>query len=95
MPSISEPFGIVALEAMSCGAVAIVARQSGVAEAITNAYKVDFWDVERIVSIILELVRNPEKLREMSEKSIKEARKVQWKEAGTRILDVYRELAKA
>jgi glycogen(starch) synthase len=95
MPSISEPFGIVALEAMSCGAVAIVAKQSGVAEAITNAYKVDFWDVERIVSIILELVRNPDKLREMSGKSIKEARKVQWIEAGTRILDVYRELVKA
>lgn len=92
MPSISEPFGIVALEAMSCGAVAIVAKQSGVAEAIENAYKVDFWDVEGIAAIILELVRNPDKLKEISRKSVEEVGRLQWEEAGKKMVDVYGEL---
>lgn len=92
MPSISEPFGIVALEAMSCGAVAVIAKQSGVAEAIENAYKIDFWDVDGIVSVILDLVRNHEKLRSISRKGVEEVSKLQWEEAGRKIIDVYDEL---
>jgi len=92
MPSISEPFGIVALEAMSCGAVAIIAKQSGVAEAIENAYKIDFWDIDRIVSVILDLVENPERLKDTSRKGVEEVGKLQWEEAGRKIVTVYDEL---
>ncbi len=89
MPSVSEPFGIAPLEAMSYGAVAIISKQSGVAEIIESAYKVDFWDIDKIVSIILDLVKNPKRLKEMSEKSIEEVAKIRWKEAAQKILDIY------
>ncbi len=92
MPSVSEPFGIAPLEAMSYGAVAIISKQSGVAEIVESAYKVDFWDIDRIVSIILDLVKNPEKLKEMSKASIEEVAKIQWHEAAQKILDVYADL---
>ncbi len=92
MPSVSEPFGIVTLEAMSYGAVAIVSRQSGIVEVVKNVYKVDFWDIDRIVSIILELVSKPEKLREVSRKSVEEAKKFQWEETARKIADVYKEI---
>jgi glycosyltransferase involved in cell wall biosynthesis len=94
MPSISEPFGIVPLEAMSYGAVAIVSKQSGVAEVIKNAYKVDFWDIDRIVSIILDLIKNPDKIKEISRKSMEEVAKLQWEEAALKIKDVYKEVYK-
>jgi glycogen(starch) synthase len=94
MPSISEPFGIVPLEAMSYGAVAIVSKQSGVAEVIKNAFKVDFWDVNQIASIILDLVKNPDKLREISRKSMEEVAKLQWEEAAQKIKDIYQEVEK-
>jgi hypothetical protein len=92
MPSISEPFGIVPLEAMSYGAVAIVSKQSGVAEVIENAYKVDFWDIEQIVSIILDLIKNPDKIKEISQKSMEEVAKLQWEEAAQKIEEVYKEV---
>jgi glycosyltransferase involved in cell wall biosynthesis len=92
MPSVSEPFGIVALEAMSCGAVAIIAKQSGVAEAIDNAFKIDFWDIDQIVSVILHLVRNPQELEDISQRGVEEVGKLQWEEAGRKIIGVYEEL---
>src|SRR5665811_1962581 len=44
MPSVSEPFGIVPLEAMQSKVPVIISNQSGVAEILKNAIKIDFWD---------------------------------------------------
>ena len=92
MPSVSEPFGIVPLEAMSYGAVAVISKQSGVAEVIENAYKIDFWDINQIVSIILDLLKTPGKLRELSQKGIEEVAKLQWETAARKVAAVYDEL---
>ncbi|HSW47393.1 MAG TPA: glycosyltransferase, partial [Phycisphaerae bacterium] len=43
MPSVSEPFGIAPLEAMSNDVPVIISKQSGVSEVIKHALKVDFW----------------------------------------------------
>jgi len=48
MPSISEPFGLTALEAIGYGAPVLVSKQSGVAEVIRNALKVNFWDTHEL-----------------------------------------------
>lgn len=92
MPSVSEPFGIVTLEAMSYGAVAIVSKQSGIVEVVKNVYKVDFWDIDQIVSTVLELVGKPEKLRDASRKGVEEAKKFQWENTAKKIVDVYKEI---
>lgn len=92
MPSVSEPFGIVALEAMHFGCALIISKQSGASEVIENAYKVDFWDVEKMVSHILELISNPEKLRELQEKSREEVKKFNWKIPAQEVKKVYQEL---
>lgn len=53
MPSVSEPFGIVPLEAMRQGTPVIISRQSGVSEVVRHALKVDFWDVEDLANKIV------------------------------------------
>lgn len=53
MPSVSEPFGIVPLEAMRNGTPAIVSRQSGVSEVLNHALKVDFWDTDDLANKII------------------------------------------
>jgi len=92
LPSVSEPFGIAPLEAMSHGAVAIISKNSGVAEIIQNAYKVDFWDIDQMTSIIIDLIRNPEKRREMSRRGKAEVANLQWDEPAKKILDIFTEL---
>ncbi|MCS7279387.1 MAG: glycosyltransferase family 4 protein [Thermodesulfobacteriaceae bacterium] len=91
MPSVSEPFGIVALEAMYFGCALIVSKQSGVSEVIESAYKVDFWDVDKMVEIIIDLLQNPDKIEKLQAESKEEVKKFSWKERAERVLQIYQE----
>jgi glycosyltransferase involved in cell wall biosynthesis len=64
MPSVSEPFGIVPLEALSHGLPTIISRQSGVAEVLQDVLLVDFWDADDLADKILAVLRH-EPLRGM------------------------------
>lgn len=92
MPSVSEPFGLVALEAMSFGCALIVSKQSGVSEIIENAYKVDFWDIDKMVNIVKELLENPQKMAEIQEKAKKEVEKFKWSDRAEEVINIYKEL---
>lgn len=59
MPSVSEPFGLVALESLRNGTPCIIPRTAGVAEAVVNAFKVDFWDTQEMTNQIVALIRYP------------------------------------
>ncbi len=93
MPSISEPFGIAPLEARAYGVIPVISKNSGVAEVVENAYKVDFWDIDKMTSIIEELITNPGKMEELSRAVREEAAKIQWSRAAEKLLEVYREVA--
>jgi glycogen(starch) synthase len=69
MPSVSEPFGLVALESLRNGTPVIVPRSSGVAEVVSHAFKSDFWDVEGMADQVVALLRHPELWQEMHERS--------------------------
>lgn len=47
MPSVSEPFGIAPLEAMSHDVPVLISKQSGVSEVLNHVLKVDFWGHQR------------------------------------------------
>jgi glycosyltransferase involved in cell wall biosynthesis len=59
MPSVSEPFGIAPLEAMSHDVPVIISKQSGVSEVLTHALKVDFWDINEMANKIIAVLRHP------------------------------------
>ena len=52
MPSVSEPFGISPLEAMRSNVPVVISKQSGVAEVLQHALKVDFWDIDALADAI-------------------------------------------
>jgi len=59
MPSVSEPFGLVALESLRHGTPCIMPKTAGVAEVVVNAFKVDFWDIDAMTNQIVALIRHP------------------------------------
>jgi glycogen(starch) synthase len=92
MPSVSEPFGISPLEAMALDVPVVVSQQSGVAEILSNALKVDFWDVDDIANKILALLRYPALSEQLREDGKEEVGRLRWEQQGRLVKDVYEEL---
>lgn len=90
IPSVSEPFGLTALEAMAQGVPVIVSKQSGVSEVIQNAIKLDFWDVDAIAKAILDVIGNDELHTQMREGGMQEVRRISWSNSAEKMEEVYR-----
>ena len=92
MPSVSEPFGITALEAISFDTPVIISKQSGVAEVIEHALKVDFWDVDRMADLIINALEHPELRRDLARMAREELKQLHWGAAAMKTIEVYQEL---
>jgi len=93
MPSVSEPFGLVALEAMINGTPALISKQSGVSEVAQNVLKVDFWDTQEMANKILAVVSSDGLPSTLKKEGVAEARKINWKEAARKCIELYNQLA--
>ncbi|WP_147820766.1 glycosyltransferase family 4 protein [Salidesulfovibrio onnuriiensis] len=93
MPSVSEPFGITPLEAMVYNVPAIVSKQSGVAEMLDGAVKIDFWDTDRLSAEILDILGNPERSEKIVQQGLETLKRTKWEIAAEHVLNVYRDLA--
>ncbi|MGI0068272.1 MAG: glycosyltransferase, partial [Thermoplasmata archaeon] len=95
LPSVVEPFGIVALEAMAAGVPTIVSKTSGVAEMVRSTFQVDFWDVDEFASRMAELLEYPHLREEMSQNALREATAEGWPERARQTVGIYREARRA
>ncbi|MCK9625274.1 MAG: glycosyltransferase family 4 protein [Bacteroidales bacterium] len=92
MPSVSEPFGISPLEAMKSNVPTIISKQSGVAEVLDYAIKVDFWDIDAMADAIYGLLAYPA-LSDMAVKSgLDEVNALKWDMAAAKVKDIYEEV---
>ena len=89
MPSVSEPFGISPLEAMRANVPSIISKQSGVAEVLDYAVKVDYWDVDAMADAIYGFVKYPALAKMFSEKGLEEVTGLKWNNAAAKIKAVY------
>lgn len=93
MPSVSEPFGIVPLEALlEAGTPVLISKQSGVSEVMKHALKVDFWDVDEMANKIVAVIRNGALKNQLSEYGQKEAHGVTWQKAAAKCAEIYNEI---
>ena len=90
MPSVSEPFGISALEAISAGTPTIVSRTAGVTEAFNNCLKVDFWDTDEMANKIISLLRYDSLRGTLAREGKSEVELFTWDRVACRTIDVYR-----
>ncbi len=89
MPSVSEPFGISPLEAMRSNVPVIISKQSGVAEVLDYAVKVDYWDVDALADAIYGLIKYPALSNMFSSKGLEEVTNLKWNDAAAKIKAVY------
>lgn len=94
MPSVSEPFGISPLEAMRTGVPSVISKQSGAAEVLKYAFKVDFWDVDAMADEIYALLKYPALAKFASKYGFDEVNTLKWNNAAAKIKNVYESVIK-
>ena len=94
MPSVSEPFGISPLEAMRTGVPSVISKQSGAAEVLKYAFKVDFWDVDAMADEIYALLKYPALANFASKYGFDEVNTLKWNNAALKIKNVYESVIK-
>ncbi len=91
MPSVSEPFGIAPLEAMTHDVPVLISKSSGVSEVLSHALKVDFWDIEDMANKIVAVLRHPPLSQTLQKHGSFEVRKITWDGAAERCERLYNE----
>ena len=92
MPSVSEPFGITALESVVHGTPALISRQSGVSEVLQHVLKTDFWDVDEMANKIVTLLRYQALSNDLKREGIKEVKNINWDNSADKCINVYNRL---
>lgn len=90
MPSISEPFGLVALEAAQRHTPVIVSKNSGVGEVLPSAISLDFWDVNKMAEAIDELVSHEDISQSQVNGQLHDLKKQTWISSAKRVKQVYK-----
>ncbi len=92
MPSISEPFGLTALEAAENGIPLILSYNYGATEVLFNSLKSDFWDVDRMADYVLAVLKYPVLQKVLSTRSIEDMQNLDWETQAEKVQEVYTEL---
>ena len=92
MPSVSEPFGLVALEAIAQGTPVILSRQSGAAEVIEDCFRVDFWDTDMMADCVLTVLREESLAHQLRSYAPRVLEKLTWQNQASHVQSLYNNL---
>lgn len=92
MPSISEPFGLVALEAVQRETPVIISKSSGVREVLPGAIAVDFWDVNQMVTHIDHLLSDPGYYEQIVNDQLRDLGEITWAQSAEKVKAVYKKI---
>ncbi len=90
MPSVSEPFGLSAVEAAQFGIPCVISKQSGVAEVLQGSLKFDFWDTKKASDYILNLLKDKVLAEKIKTDAYKNLKHISWEIAAKKVIDTYR-----
>ena len=94
MSSVSEPFGLTALEAAHHGNVLILTKQSGVAEVLRSVMEYDFWDEQKLADEIVAVSKSKALKTALQNGVSNEYLKISWDDVAKKCLQVYNEVKK-
>ncbi len=95
MSSVSEPFGLTALEAGFYNTAILLTKQSGVREILHNVITYDYWDTNKLADAIINIAERPALQHMLASGARSELTTMSWEKAAQTCRDLYGRLAKA
>lgn len=92
MSSVSEPFGLTALEAAHHDNALIITKQSGVGEVLSNIFRYDFWDIDRLADQMIAIAASPTLKHELTHNVKREYVRFSWDDVAKRCISMYERL---
>ncbi len=89
MPSVSEPFGLSAIEAAQFGIPCVISKQSGVSEVLKGALTFDHWDVNKAAGHILNVLRDKAFKNKVVKDSNLNLDSISWDRSARKIMSAY------
>jgi glycosyltransferase involved in cell wall biosynthesis len=89
LSSISEPFGLTALEAAHHDNALIVTNQSGVGEVLQSIFRYDFWDVERLADQLVGIATSPALKDSLRKNILNEYARLSWHDVAKKCMSQY------
>jgi len=89
MPSVSEPFGLSAVEAVQYGLPTIISKTSGVAEALTGSMQIDVWDVQKFAQYIIAALDYEGLKKSVVDANNHSLESITWENCAQQVVDVY------
>ena len=94
MSSVSEPFGLTALEAAHHGNALIITKQSGVGEVLNSIVRYDFWDEDKLAGALVNIAESPALISTLREGIKREYGRISWDDVAQKCITVYDEVSK-
>jgi glycogen(starch) synthase len=92
MPSVSEPFGLSAVEAAQFGVPCVISKQSGVSEVLAGALVFDFWDIHKAADYIIRLLHDEVYREQVVTDAYKSLPRITWENSAAKVLHAYEHL---
>ncbi len=93
MSSISEPFGLTALEAAHYSEAIVITRQSGASEVLNAVLKYDFWDIDRLADCLVGIATSPALQQSLKDDVKKEYANLSWNDVGRQCVQAYKRIS--
>lgn len=95
LSSISEPFGLTALEAAHHDNALIVTNQSGVGEVLHSIFRYDFWDTDRLADQLVGIATSPALKDSLRTNIAREYDRISWNDVAKQCKNLYGSFRKA
>ncbi len=94
LSSVSEPFGLSAVEAAQRGVPVALSKQSGVREVLYHSLQADFWDIDKMANNILAILEYPALSKTLANKATNSLVHLTWENQAKIVNNIYCELKK-
>ncbi len=92
MSSVSEPFGLTALEAAHHDSALIISKQSGVGEVLNNILRYDYWDTDRLAEQLVGIALSPSLATTLRRGAKEEYARISWRDVAEKCVQLYGQL---